>query len=126
MARALGKPVYVIVYERSDATRDERIFGRLGTPLDPFQQFPGTDLKRVQGVIELLQAHLDDLTAERERFTPYLPMAAIAAYRRGELRLAAELEWHNELERILIEEAGATEATSGTQQQTPQHPVNEH
>ena len=59
MARALGKPVYVIVYERSDATRDERIFGRLGTPLDPFQQFPGTDLKRVQGVIELLQAHLD-------------------------------------------------------------------
>ena len=59
MARALGKPVYIIVYERSDASRDERIFGRLGTPLDPFQQFPGTDLKRVQGVIELLQAHLD-------------------------------------------------------------------
>jgi DNA-binding PadR family transcriptional regulator len=59
---------------------------------------------------QLLQAHLDDLTAERERFTPYLPMAAIAAYRRGELRLAAELEWHNELERILIEEAAAPSA----------------
>lgn len=58
MARALGKPVYVIVYERSDATRDERILGNLGTPLDPFEQFPGTDLTRVQGVIELLQTHL--------------------------------------------------------------------
>ncbi|HEX6527798.1 MAG TPA: PadR family transcriptional regulator [Streptosporangiaceae bacterium] len=53
----------------------------------------------------LLQANLDSLVAERKRSTPHLPMAVIAAYRRGELRLAAELEWHNELERILVEEA---------------------
>jgi DNA-binding PadR family transcriptional regulator len=57
---------------------------------------------------QILQAHLDSLTAERKRFTPNLPMGAIAAYRRGELRLAAELEWHNEFERVLIEEAGGT------------------
>ena len=42
-------------------------------------------------------------------------MAVIAAYRRGELRLAAELEWHDELERILIEEAGgSTQANAHT------------
>jgi DNA-binding PadR family transcriptional regulator len=61
---------------------------------------------------QILRAHLDSLTAERKRFAPNLSMAVIAAYRRGELRLAAELEWHDELERILIEEAGGTTQAS--------------
>lgn len=57
---------------------------------------------------QLLKANLDSLIAERKRYSAHLPMVVIAAYRRGELRLAAELEWHDELERILIEEAGDT------------------
>jgi len=54
---------------------------------------------------QVLQANLDSLVTERKRCAPQLPMTAIAAYRRGELRLAAELEWHDELERILMTEA---------------------
>jgi DNA-binding PadR family transcriptional regulator len=54
---------------------------------------------------QLLTAHLESLTAERQRYSSELPMAAIAVYRRGELRLAAELSWHEELERILLEES---------------------
>ncbi len=53
---------------------------------------------------QLLTAHLENLIAERERFAPQLSMAAIAVYRRGEMRLAAELAWHDELERLLLEE----------------------
>jgi DNA-binding PadR family transcriptional regulator len=53
---------------------------------------------------QLLQANLDSLVAGRERDTSHLPAVAIAAYRRGELRLAAELEWHCELERILSQD----------------------
>lgn len=55
---------------------------------------------------QLLRAHLRALEEERHRFTPGLTMAAIAVYRRGELRLAAELAWHDELESILIAESG--------------------
>ena len=71
---------------------------------------PGEQAEHLAYRRQLLQAHLDSLTAERKRFTPYLSMSVIAAYRRGELRLAAELEWHNELERILIEESGGAGA----------------
>jgi DNA-binding PadR family transcriptional regulator len=64
---------------------------------------------------QLLRANLESLVAERDRNAPYLPMAALAAYRRGELRLAAELDWHRELERMLTESAvpgGSTTARS--------------
>jgi DNA-binding PadR family transcriptional regulator len=46
----------------------------------------------------LVQLRLDQLTAERERLTALgvLSPLAIAAFRRGELRLAAELRWHAE------------------------------
>src|SRR5215469_9468219 len=46
---------------------------------------------------------LEDMTAERERLTGQgvLPPLAAAAFRRGELRLEAELRWHEEFEREL-------------------------
>jgi DNA-binding PadR family transcriptional regulator len=44
--------------------------------------------------------HLEAMTAERERLTGQgvLSSLAIAAFRRGELRLEAELRWHEEFE----------------------------
>jgi len=44
---------------------------------------------------------LEAMAAERERLTGQgaLPLTAIAAFRRGELRLEAELRWHEEFER---------------------------
>jgi DNA-binding PadR family transcriptional regulator len=44
---------------------------------------------------------LEAMTAERERLTAegVLPPLAVAAFRRGELRLEAELAWHEEFER---------------------------
>jgi DNA-binding PadR family transcriptional regulator len=48
-----------------------------------------------------MAGQLEALTAERERLTGQgvLPSLAIAAFRRGELRLEAELRWHEEFER---------------------------
>jgi DNA-binding PadR family transcriptional regulator len=46
---------------------------------------------------------LEAMTAERERLTGrgVLPPLAVAAFRRGELRLEAELAWHDEFEGLL-------------------------
>ena len=46
---------------------------------------------------------LAEMTAERERLSAQgvLPPLAVAAFRRGELRLEAELRWHEEFEREL-------------------------
>ena len=46
---------------------------------------------------------LEAMSAERERLTRQgiLPPLAVAAFRRGELRLEAELRWHEEFERQL-------------------------
>ena len=46
---------------------------------------------------------LEAMAAERERLTGrgVLPALAVAAFRRGELRLEAELAWHDEFERLL-------------------------
>jgi DNA-binding PadR family transcriptional regulator len=46
---------------------------------------------------------LEEMTAERERLSAQgvLPPLAVAAFRRGELRLEAELRWHEEFEREL-------------------------
>jgi hypothetical protein len=43
------------------------------------------------------------MAAERERLTGrgVLPALAVAAFRRGELRLEAELAWHDEFEVLL-------------------------
>jgi DNA-binding PadR family transcriptional regulator len=48
-------------------------------------------------------AQLEAMAAERERLTGQglLPPLAAAAFRRGELRLEAELAWHEEFERQL-------------------------
>jgi len=48
---------------------------------------------------------LEAMTAERERLTGQgaLPPLAVAAFRRGELRLEAELRWHEEFERQIAD-----------------------
>jgi DNA-binding PadR family transcriptional regulator len=45
-----------------------------------------------------IEGQLEAMTAERERLTGQgvLPPLAVAAFRRGELRLEAELRWHEE------------------------------
>jgi hypothetical protein len=46
---------------------------------------------------------LEAMAKERERLTAQglLPPLAVAAFRRGELRLESELRWHDEYERRL-------------------------
>jgi DNA-binding PadR family transcriptional regulator len=68
------------------------------------QTAPGELAELMRFRRQLLSAHLENLAGERQRFSPQLSMAAIAVYRRGEMRLAAELQWHDELERLLLEE----------------------
>lgn len=51
---------------------------------------------------QLLAAHLEALKAERIRYSPELTPAAIAVYRRGEMRIAAEIAWHDEVEEDLL------------------------
>lgn len=56
-----------------------------------------------------IAGQLEAMAAERERLTGQgvLPPLAIAAFRRGELRLEAELRWHEEFEReIAVGRAG--------------------
>jgi hypothetical protein len=50
------------------------------------------------------------MAGERERLTRQglLPPLAVAAFRRGELRLEAELRWHEEFERQLAAEPPGT------------------
>jgi DNA-binding PadR family transcriptional regulator len=79
---------------------------------------PGEQAELMAFRRNILAAHLENLTAERKRFSPDLSMAAIAVYRRGELRLAAELAWHEELERILLEE---NEEVSAREERTEPH-----
>jgi DNA-binding PadR family transcriptional regulator len=47
-----------------------------------------------------ISAQLESMAAERARLTAqgFLPPQAVAAFRRGELRLEAELRWHDEFE----------------------------
>jgi hypothetical protein len=56
-----------------------------------------------------IEAQLEATAAERERLTGQgvLPPLAVAAFRRGELRLEAELRWHEEFGRQLA--AGVAE-----------------
>jgi DNA-binding PadR family transcriptional regulator len=58
-----------------------------------------------------IAAQLEAMTAERERLTArgLLSQLAIAAFRRGELRLEAELRWHEEFgQQIVAARPGAT------------------
>jgi DNA-binding PadR family transcriptional regulator len=50
-----------------------------------------------------IEGQLEAMVAERERLTEQgvLPTMAVAAFRRGELRLEAELRWHEEFGRQL-------------------------
>jgi hypothetical protein len=65
-----------------------------------------------------IEGQLEAMVAERERLTGQgvLPPLAVAAFRRGELRLEAELRWHAEFGRQLavgaLDVAGAAGARS--------------
>jgi DNA-binding PadR family transcriptional regulator len=62
-----------------------------------------------------VRLQLDEMTAERDRLTRlgHLPPLAIAAFRRGELRLEAELRWHAEFEPFTALLAIGTEPETG-------------
>src|SRR5579859_274553 len=59
-----------------------------------------------------IAGQLEAMAAERERLTGHglLPPLAVAAFRRGELRLEAELRWHEEFERELAAGPGGRTA----------------
>jgi hypothetical protein len=67
----------------------------------------GTDLaelsERLAARRRRIEGQLEAMAAERERLTGQgvLPLLAVAAFRRGELRLGAELRWHEEFGRQL-------------------------
>jgi DNA-binding PadR family transcriptional regulator len=62
-----------------------------------------------------VEAQLEAMVAERERLTGQgvLPPLAVAAFRRGELRLEAELRWHEELGRQLAADAARVAGVAG-------------
>jgi DNA-binding PadR family transcriptional regulator len=66
-----------------------------------------------------IAGQLEAMTAERGRLTGQgvLPPLAVAAFRRGELRLEAELQWHEEFERQLgaglMDRAAPVQAVGG-------------
>jgi DNA-binding PadR family transcriptional regulator len=59
--------------------------------------------ERLAGRQRRIEGQLEAMVAERERLTGQgvLSPLAVAAFRRGELRLEAELRWHEEFERQL-------------------------
>lgn len=63
--------------------------------------------ERLAARSRLVAVQLDTMAAERERLTAQglLPPLAIAAFRRGELRLEAELRWHEEFDSKLATDA---------------------
>ena len=63
--------------------------------------------ERLAARSRLLAVQLDTMAAERERLTAQglLSPLAIAAFRRGELRLEAELRWHEEFDSKLATDA---------------------
>lgn len=68
---------------------------------------------------QVLRAHLEQLTAERIRFGNQLSAAAVAVYRRGELRLSAEIAWHAEARQLL------QDAVPGLRREDSQDPAAE-
>ena len=63
--------------------------------------------ERLAARSRLVAVQLDTMAAERERLTTQglLSPLAIAAFRRGELRLEAELRWHEEFDSKLATDA---------------------
>lgn len=59
MARALLKPLYVVVYEPSKTSRQDSIIGKLGTPLDRLTHFRGTELNQIRAVLTKLERHIN-------------------------------------------------------------------
>jgi DNA-binding PadR family transcriptional regulator len=81
------------------------IFGQ-ADPLSVILLFaPGGDRAELAAQLRArsrrVELQLEQMTAERERLTKLglLPRLAMAAFRRGELRLEAELRWHAEFDR---------------------------
>ena len=72
-----------------------------------------TDLReRLAARSRRVAVQLDTMASERERLTAQglLSPLAIAAFRRGELRLEAELRWHEEFESKLADSADGSGA----------------
>ena len=71
-----------------------------------------------------IAAQLESMTGERERLTAQgiLPPLAVAAFRRGELRLEAELRWHEEFERQLA--AGLIDRPGRAGRAAPVHAIS--
>jgi hypothetical protein len=59
IARGLDKPIFVIVYERSQISKGRSIFNNLGTPLDALQQTSGIDAEKIRGVLDKLGKKVD-------------------------------------------------------------------
>lgn len=72
---------------------------------------------RLAGRRRRIALQLETMAAERERLTAQgvLPARAVAAFRRGELRLEAELKWHDEFEPQLAMGQDATLRTIGAE-----------
>jgi hypothetical protein len=72
--------------------------------------------ERLAGRRRRIEGQLEAMTAERGRLTGrgVLPPLAVATFRRGELRLEAELRWHEEFGRQLEACAARTAGTAGT------------
>jgi DNA-binding PadR family transcriptional regulator len=62
-----------------------------------------------------IEGQLEAMAAERERLTGQgvLPLLAVGAFRRGELRLEAELRWHEEFGRQLAAGVAGVAGTAG-------------
>ena len=72
-----------------------------------------------------VDGELESMAAERERLTGQggLPPLAVTAFRRGELRLEAELRWHEEFERQLAASWRGRPATVRAVGGAPGHPA---
>ena len=108
----VGKRPTRTVYEITDAGRVELIVQReaaldalfpAAEPVSVVLLFAaGTDsgelVERLDARRRRVQRQLDAMVDERTRLTAQgvLPPMAVAAFRRGELRLEAELSWHGE------------------------------
>ena len=72
-------------------------------------------LDRLAARSRRVAAQLDAMASERERLTAQglLSPLAVAAFRRGELRLEAELRWHEEFESKLTADAAGEDGVGG-------------
>jgi DNA-binding PadR family transcriptional regulator len=124
------RTIYQITAEgrRELAILRERAIGRIQDGTDPMAAgliFAGSqDRAALAGLLALhrraVEAELERLAVERERgmregyLQPSVSPLQAAAFRRGELRMQAELAWHRECDQMLTGEAGDAPAGART------------